>query len=118
MNEVEAFLAHYGKKGMRWGVRNGSPSGKRTKKDSPNTVYKKDAKRLSDQELQKRIQRLEREKRYNDLNSQTTTTGKTEVQKILTNSGKTALGSVATAVLTAVAKREIEKRAGIKFPKK
>lgn len=72
-------IMHYGVKGMKWGVRNdrGERSGRRRARRQPaeeaKTTLKKrkratsDAERLSNQELQKRIKRMELEKKYTSL---------------------------------------------------
>ena len=72
-------LFHYGIKGMKWGVRKdrGERSGRRRARRQPAeeakaTLKKRkratsEAERLSNQELQKRIQRMELEKKYTNL---------------------------------------------------
>ena len=65
------YLAHYGVKGMRWGVRryqneNGSlirPLGRRQKAESA-TWKSKDVRHLSDDELKRRNNRLQLENQY------------------------------------------------------
>jgi hypothetical protein len=71
MNDVEEFLEHYGVKGMKWGVRRRRPSGSSTTAAPRRTVYTKNPKKLSDEELQRRIKRLEMEKKYSELNNPT-----------------------------------------------
>ena len=72
-------LKHYGVKGMKWGVRkdrDGGSNRRRSKRqpaeEAKATLKKRKratsaAERLSNQELQKRIQRLELEKKYTNL---------------------------------------------------
>lgn len=57
---TESFLEHYGKKGMKWGVRKDRKSGK-------GKSAKQIAKTLTDAELKKRVNRLNMEKQYVDL---------------------------------------------------
>lgn len=83
MPEFADFLAHYGVKGMRWGVR------RKRKADNP--------KRLTDQELKKRIQRLETEKRYNELNKRDVSQGERLATEIITQIGRTTVVTVGTA---------------------
>jgi murein DD-endopeptidase MepM/ murein hydrolase activator NlpD len=97
---LENHLAHYGKKGMRWGVRKSS-SGKASAKVAKRTTYKKPPTKLSDAELQRRVRRLETEKRYIELNKATKTSnaGKKAASKVLSQTGNAAAGAIATAVV-------------------
>jgi len=52
-------FAHYGIKGMRWGVRRDQPAGK--------AKTSKEASEMSDADLQARVQRLNLEKQYVSL---------------------------------------------------
>lgn len=66
MHEVENFLAHYGKIGMKWGRRSGrSVSSDYT---SSTKLRKKGHKQLSNEELKSAIGRMQLEKQYKDLN--------------------------------------------------
>lgn len=72
-------LKHHGVKGMKWGVRKDRDGGSNRRRarrqpaeEAKATLKKRkratsDAERLSNQELQKRIQRLELEKKYTNL---------------------------------------------------
>lgn len=79
---TEEFLAHFGVKGMRWGVRrDGSSTGKRSKsksdssesKDSKRSskLRKKKASEMSNDELKELTRRLQLEKQLRDLTPQT-----------------------------------------------
>jgi hypothetical protein len=99
---LENHLAHYGKKGMRWGVRSGGrSSSKASKKVAKRTSYKKPPTKLSDAELQRRVKRLETEKRYIELNKATKTTGsgRKAANKILSQTGNAAATAIAAAVV-------------------
>jgi hypothetical protein len=89
----EEFLAHYGVKGMQWGVRkNGSRSGKII--PSPKAT----AKKLSDDELKKAVARLQLEKQYTDLSkSQSVKAGEEVVRNLGKELGKTALTLAVTS---------------------
>ena len=77
-----AYIAHYGKLGMRWGIRNFlSKRGKNNsrkaalarkkagiKEESGKPEPKKKVSEMSDAELKAAVQRLENEKKYRDLN--------------------------------------------------
>jgi len=104
-------LRHYGVKGMKWGVRKDrrgastsrsrfrsdyeSPKGERKRK-----VYTKQGYQLTNKELDRRIDRLSREKRYQDLqrevNSTRMSSGRKAVSKALAGVGTVALTSVTT----------------------
>lgn len=111
-------LTHHGIKGMRWGVRrtpaqlaraNGGSSGKgpaaAPKKvigEGDKTHYKPKVKaeELSDKELKNRIQRIENERKYNQLTAKQKSAGRKFVEDILINSSKQALTSFATKQMT------------------
>lgn len=74
-HEYEEFLAHYGVKGQKWGVRNyQNPDGtlihpkgrkKAEKKTAESDTWKKkESKWLSDEELNRRNNRMQREQQY------------------------------------------------------
>ena len=100
--DIEDYLAHYGRKGMKWyehifgklqSHAKYNKGGKKTettktiKEPRKSNKYKK----LSTEELKKRIERLEVEKRYVDLNRETRTTGKKIVDSVLGSIGKAGL---------------------------
>lgn len=64
IEEVDNIIEHFGVKGMKWGIRKDRrPSSSKSSKD-----YKKgEEKRLSDQELRARVNRLNMERQYRDL---------------------------------------------------
>lgn len=69
-SDVTDFLAHFGIKGQKWGVRNKRGHGGRKPATALNKKFEdKSYQRLSDAELNKRIKRMELEKRYSDLNN-------------------------------------------------
>jgi len=87
------FLEHHGVKGMHWGVRKARyPFSNR--RHTTRTVYQKPPKHLTDEELQKRVRRLETERRYNDLNKRTASGGEKFAHELLRDSGKKVIGSV------------------------
>jgi hypothetical protein len=85
--DVADFLEHHGTKGQKWGIRNA-----RARITSGKTL-KSDAKKLSDEEINKRIKRMELEKKYTDLSKAANSPGKKYVQDILHNSGKAIVGT-------------------------
>lgn len=88
----EDILEHYGVKGMKWGVRRSGKKGSTSR-----TTFKKPPSKLSNEELARRIQRMQTEKKYNELNKPDLTDGQKLAKEILTNSGR----KVATGALTA-----------------
>ena len=88
--EIGNVLSHYGKKGMRWGVRKGPKSSA-----SERTSYKKSPKSLSDAELRRRVSRMETEKKYVQLNPKTAKSqaGKSFVAKTLSSSGSMVIAA-------------------------
>lgn len=104
MTNVDNFLAHYGVKGMRWGVRRGlvSPGVARTNKETKVRSTRKDALRrrqtLSDKNLDQLVKRLEQEKKLKALLQEDLSPGRTATKKLLSNSGTKVAGLVATGV--------------------
>lgn len=73
--EYSDFLAHHGVKGQKWGVRryqNEDGTLKNPKRKPESATWKsKDAKNLSDEELNRRNSRLQRENQYRQLTEST-----------------------------------------------
>jgi len=89
VEDARIFIEHYGVKGMRWGKRGGASSTTRT-------TFSKAPSKLSTTELNKRIARMETEKKYNQLNRKDVSEGKKFATEVLTGAGR----KVATTVLT------------------
>lgn len=104
MTTVAEFIEHHGVKGMKWGVRQ--------KRSTNRTTYEKSPSRLTDAQLSKRINRLEKEKRYNELNARRVSKGEQIVSEILTNTGKTVATGLLTGASLFAAKQLIGKHAG------
>lgn len=102
----ENSLTHYGVLGMKWGRRKQKPSSgssktsrreekkltKESKKRGMTTAVKKTTKKvkikdLSDDELQKKIRRLQMEKQYRDLKKDEISKGRKIAGQILSNVG-------------------------------
>lgn len=94
---VDEFIEHHGVKGMRWGQRRSRSSA--VSKPTVRTKFEKAPTRLSDAELNRRVKRMEVEKRYNDLNKKDVGEGHKFASDILKNTGKT----VATTLLAGAA---------------
>jgi hypothetical protein len=104
---MNLVVEHYGKKGMQWGVRKG-----RNTRDTSRTVFKKAPKKLTSAELEKRIKRMESEKKYNDLNKRDIGKGQQLAADIITKSGKTLATTVLTGALILGVKLAIQKKFG------
>lgn len=93
-------LAHYGVLGMKWGVRRSeaqlASSRKSSKNDSSDDAHddykkahdSKSSKSMSNQELKDRINRLQLEQQYANLNQKKTSAGKKFVTDVLANAAK------------------------------
>lgn len=101
--EYEDYLCHHGVKGMKWGVRKDRkktsviPRKKKTIKKNQNGIKKAisskkkttSIKKLSDQELQNKVRRLQLEKQYRDLKRDEVSAGRKILGEILKTSGRT-----------------------------
>lgn len=66
-NTVEDFLAHYGVKGQKWGVRRYGPKSRRQSQASRDHAQNRKLASMSDQELQQHVNRIRLERQYKDL---------------------------------------------------
>lgn len=101
MSNHDEYLYHHGIKGMKWGIRRFQDKygrltllGKKRRRDEDGDDSKPKANKpskpkslseMSDQELRARINRLEMEKRYRELNPEQVTKGKKFVDSVLKN---------------------------------
>lgn len=98
-------LYHHGVKGQKWGVR-------RTPKQLGHDKPKKRMSELSDDELNRKVKRLELEKRYKDLSrNEGSARGKKFILDVLEASGKNIL----TQAVTYVAGVGVNKLLGMAF---
>lgn len=122
-------LYHYGVKGMKWGVRRYqnkdgtlTAAGKKRKRSSTADERKRAAMRrdsknrrlLSDEDLKKKIDRIKLEKQLRELTAEELNPGRTAVAKVLSGSGKKALGAVATGAIMYGVKAALSKKFDMK----
>lgn len=96
------ILEHYGKKGMKWGVRK-----KRTRREmaviNSRRNIQKNRKQMSDKDIKDYIERLQNEKKLKDLIDDDLNYGKAVSKRILNESGqKVARTVVGGAALLAI----------------
>jgi hypothetical protein len=103
MSNVDDFIQHYGRKGMKWGSRKAGSAGKGNKRKGPSKPQAKD---LSDDDLRKAVNRMQMERQYNSLiNNSKKRTGAQFVKGIGTTAVKTALTAVATQQVASALKK-------------
>lgn len=106
--EYNSYLAHHGVRGMRWGQHlmagknvKEKPKVPRKQKPESSTWKAKDAGNLSDEELRKRLTRLQQEKQYKEMTASRSARARKWVAK---TAGKilvaTAIGVLATSART------------------
>ena len=129
---MDEELYHYGIKGMKWGVRryqnkDGSltPAGKAQERNANKQQARKDITKsrkaasknrslMSDAELDKRIKRLEKEKRLRELTESEVSPGKSYAKKAMDRYGNQVAAAVVggtTAVITKQVVKPAVKRA-------
>lgn len=108
-SDVDDFLEHFGVKGMKWGQRKKRSSGRGS---GTKTAYKKPAARLNDAELNRRIKRMELEKKYSDLNQSVTNPGRSYAKGIMSNQGKAVVGTIVGTTVGFMVNRALNQKFG------
>jgi hypothetical protein len=109
-SNVLDFIDHFGTKGMRWGVRKDRSGGGTPSRQTDRTTFGKSPKQLTNAELERRIKRMDTEKRYNELNKRDISAGEKLATEIITNVGRSVVTTVATGAILFGVKQGIEKK--------
>jgi hypothetical protein len=96
LKDIVDFIEHHGTKGMKWGVRKSRSSGS---SGTDRTRFGKAPKRLTNEELDARIKRMENEKKYNSLNKKDVGPGQRLAAEIISKSGKKLMNALVTGAL-------------------
>ena len=119
-------LKHHGIKGMKWGVRRTpqqlghAPSGRSSRQsvyESPQgprkrQAYTKKGYQLTDKELDRRINRLAKEKRYQDLQKEVNSTQMSEGRRFMANVATTVGTAAVSSVATYAVAKAINSKTG------
>ena len=131
--EIDDFLAHYGVKGMKWGVRKSRSSGsagsankvaikKPTTTTSVPAVKPKPKPKLTDEELRRKIARLQMERQYAQLTNSSSPKGENFAKKFMGTMLKDvvypAAKDVGKDLLKEVMFQKLEKKMGYPMSKK
>lgn len=124
---MDEELYHYGIKGMKWGVRryqnkDGSltPAGKAQERNANKRQARKDIAKsrkaasknrslMSDAELDKRIKRLEKEKRLRELTESEVSPGKSYAKKAMDRYGNQVAAAVVGGATAATIKKVVNR---------
>lgn len=102
-----AVLQHHGILGQRWGVRRtevqlarGSKGGSSSKRVSTKETEKSKVKSMSDAELRQKINRIQMERQYSQLNKKDISAGQKFVSDVLMNAAKQTATNYASKYMT------------------
>jgi hypothetical protein len=101
----EDSLAHYGKKGMRWGQRK-QRKNERQQGNHERAAARAKTKEMSNDELKAAIDRLKLEREYKQLNAHEISAGQKLVMEVLRDVGKQTAKSYVTGAIQELTKKE------------
>lgn len=121
MADTNAFLAHYGVPGMKWGQRKASGGGssapRRTKREQKVRDSRLDARKrrrvLSDKDLDGLVKRLDQEKKLKNLLDDDLSPGKSFAAQITKNAGSKLLTAAAAGTGMYVVRGVLTKEWGL-----
>jgi hypothetical protein len=102
---AEDELAHYGKKGMRWGKRNRRTS-ERKQGNADKAAARAKTKDMSNEDLKKAIDRLKLEKEYKQLNAHEISAGQKLALEILRDVGKQTAKNYISGTIQELTKKD------------
>ena len=108
INSGQDYLAHFGIKGMKWGIRRSQKELDRLA-GRKSSSSKEDVKNMSDDELRKKLNRLQMEQQYSKLTSRQMSAGEKAVKEILTNSAKNVATTYTTKYMTKAVEQIIKR---------
>ena len=117
------YLEHYGVPGMKWGVRRSKKALRKARaartaarvkgvEAEGRTGYKSSGKKLTEDQLNKRIKRMELEQKYNKLNKRTVNEGEAMARRIVMGIGEKTIKTVGVGVAYYAVTKAIEKKYG------
>lgn len=116
MSDINAFIEHVGVKGMKWGVRK-----RRNHRRTPQEVIRDNRKSalqrrriLKDEDLDKLISRLEKEKKLKTLVQNDLSPGKVATASLIRNVGTAAATTVGTGIAVYAVKAALQKKFDLK----
>lgn len=106
---IEKALAHYGIKGMKWGVRRKRGKGGRVSSDysKSRAILKKKLSQMSDDELKQLNKRLEMERKLKQVDPRITAEGKRRLGQSWNTLASATIGGIAGTVGTLAAKKVV-----------
>jgi len=118
---MNSELTHYGILGMKWGIRrfqnsDGSRTAEGRKREAMKKIKdqrikdKKYRSLMSDEELFRKLGRLEKEKKFRELTQQEVAPGRTAASKILKDIGRTAVVTVGVGASVYTVRAVLQKK--------
>lgn len=118
-SEAGDFLVHYGKKGMRWGVRNKRTIKRRSRKETRVRKARQQMldrrRQISDNDLKTFVERLNNEKKLKTLINEDLKPGRTVTKKILSTTGQKIITTAAAGAAVVAVQYAVQRKLTPKF---